>query len=123
MAAAGEPVPAECHEAFTSRHLALVLDKCYTRAELDDRSVKKKECKAGGEVLVERPLKGLVPRCLDRDGAAFKALEKTKAKSKEQRLDMLSECRPAGCESAVDLFLWLVQVTLCMLSAACGGTD
>ena len=104
-------MPEESHAAFTSRHLALVLDKCFSRAELDDQTVKeKKEGKDGLEAVVERPVKGLVPRCLEKDGAAFEALKKTKAKTKEQRLSMLSECRPEGCKSAVDLFLWLVEV-------------
>jgi hypothetical protein len=118
VAAAG-PVPEECHAAFTSRHLALVLDKCYSRAELDERNEKeKKESKEGSEAVVERTVKGLVPRCLDKAGEAFKALEKTNNKGKKQRLSMLSECRPEGCKSAVDLFLWLVEVILpssCML--------
>ena len=109
--AAAESVPEESHASFTSRHLALVLDKCYKTADLDDRIVKeKKEGKDGSEAVVERTVKGLVPRCLEKDGAAFEALKKTKAKTKEQRLSMLSECRPEGCKSAVDLFLWLVEV-------------
>jgi hypothetical protein len=118
-------VPEECHAAFTSRHLAFVLNKCYSRAELDDQNVKvKKEGKEGSEAVVERTVKGLVPRCLDKDGEAFKALEKTKTKSKEQRLSMLSECRPEGCKSAVDLFLWLVEVinpAIVMYAAAVSG--
>ena len=80
----------------------------------------KKEGKDDSEAVVERLVtrEGLVPRCLEKDGAAFKALERTKAKTKEQRLSMLSECRLEGCKSAVDLFLWLVKVippSPCML--------
>jgi hypothetical protein len=116
IVAAAEPVPEESHTAFTSRHLAFVLNKCYKAPDLDERNEKEK--KDGAEAAPPRTVKGLVPRCLDKDGEAFKALEKTKTKSKEQRLSMLSECRPEGCKSAVDLFLWLVKVILplsCML--------
>ena len=60
----------------------------------------------------------MVPKCLEKDYNAFRALDKTKAKSKEQRLEMLSECRPEGSKSAVDLFLWLVEVILCQAYTA-----
>ena len=60
---------------------------------------------------VERAVKGLVTKCLEKDANAFRSLlENTKSKSKEYRLTALSECRPEGCSSAVDLFLWLVEV-------------
>ena len=61
-------------------------------------------------------VKGLVPKCLDKDASAFSSLERTKAKGKAARLGLLSECRPEGCSSAVDLFLWLVEVSgaMCM---------
>ena len=113
-------MPEEWHAAFTSRHLALVLNKCYSRADLFHQIVKeKKEGKDGAEVEVERTVKGLVPRCLEKGGAAFEALKRIKGRNKEPRLSTLSECRPEGCKSAADLFLWLVEVTQsapCMLS-------
>ena len=59
---------------------------------------------------VERLLKGLIPKCLEKDGIAFKRLENTKSKTKEYRLSALCECRPEGCGSAVELFLWLIEV-------------
>jgi hypothetical protein len=100
----------DCHEVFTSKHLAKVLDKCFTNVELDDHSITEEKVKAGEAVQVERILKGLVPKCLEKDGVAFKSLVNTKSKSKEYRLSLLCECRPEGCNSAVDLFLWLIEV-------------
>ena len=110
MLSAVETLDSERYKAFTSKHLAKVLDKCFTNVELDDHSVTEEKEKAGETVQVERILKGLVPKCLEKDGVAFKALVNTKSKSKEHRLSLLCECRPEGCESAVDLFLWLIEV-------------
>ena len=70
---------------------------------------------------VERVVKGLVSKCLDKDAVAFKSLGNTKSKSKEYRLTALSECRPEGCGSAVDLFLWLVEVRRRRLCDICAG--
>ena len=100
----------ECHEAFTSKHLAKVLDKCFKLVELDDHVVKETKERGGQTVEVERTVKGLVGKCLEKDGAAFKALESVRSKPKEQRLSALVECRPAECRSAVDLLLWLIEV-------------
>ena len=95
---------------FTSKHLSKVLDKCFTGIELDDHTVTEEKEKAGQAVQVERVVKGLVPKCLEKDGVAFKPLANTKSKTKEYRLSALCDCRPEGCGSAVDLFLWLVEV-------------
>ena len=101
---------ADCVARFSSKHLCKVLDKCFTSVEMDDHIVTEEKDKGGQLVQVERDVKGLVPKCLEKDGAAFKALENTKSKSKEHRLSLLCECRPEGCGSAVDLLLWLVEV-------------
>ena len=103
-------MPPECHFDFTSRHLALVLDKCYSRDELGNYSVKEEAARGGLKAGAKRMAKGLVPKCLGNDGQAFKVLERTASKPKAWRLRVLSECRPEGCKSAVDLFLWLVEV-------------
>ena len=109
-AAAVETLAADCHVKFTSKHLAKVLDKCFTSVEMDDHTVSEEKDKGGQLVQVERTVKGLVARCLEKDGVAFRALENTKSKSKEHRLSLLSESRPDGCSSAADLLLWLVEV-------------
>ena len=114
-----ETLTSESHEKFTSKHLAKVLDKCFTGIELDDHSVTEEKERAGQAVQVERAVKGLVTKCLEKDAVAFRSLGNTKSKSKEYRLTALSECRPEGCSSAVDLFLWLVEVRrerLCLYS-------
>ncbi len=105
-----ETLTPECHAKFTSKHLSKVLDRCFTSIELDDHTVAEEKEKAGQAVQVERVVKGLVSKCLEKDAIAFKSLGNTKSKSKEYRLTALSECRPEGCGSAVDLFLWLVEV-------------
>ena len=105
-----ELLDADCVARFSSKHLCKVLDKCFTSVEMDDHIVTEEKDKGGQLVQVERDVKGLVPKCLEKDGAAFKALENTKSKSKEHRLSLLCECRPEGCGSAVDLLLWLVEV-------------
>ncbi len=79
--------------------------------QLDDYVITEEKDKDGQQVQVERPAKGLVSKCLEKDGSAFKPLENTKSKSKEQRLSLLCECRPEGCCNAVDLALWLVEVS------------
>ncbi len=107
-----ETLGSECHEKFTSKHLSKVLDKCFTGIELDDHTVTEEKEKAGQAVQVERVVKGLVSKCLEKDEVSFKPLANTKSKSKEYRLSALCECRPEGCSSAVDLFLWLVEVSL-----------
>ena len=113
-AAAADAVPQECHSDFTSRHLALVLDKCYSRDELDDYTLKDEAARGGHKMA-----KGLVPKCLGKDGQAFKVLERTASKPKAWRLTELSKCRPEGCKSAVDLFLWLVEVRLRPCAGCC----
>ena len=95
---------------FTSQHLGKVLDRCFSDEDLDDHSISEEKEKGGQVMLVERTVKGLVPKCLDKDGEAFKTLQGTEKVSKEQRLSLLCECRPEGCSSAVDLALWLVEV-------------
>jgi hypothetical protein len=87
----------------------LVLGKCFKSKGLDNQTANEKE---GGKSGSKQLGKGLVPKCLEKDCNAFRTLHKTKGKTKEQRLDMLSECRPEGCKSAVDLFLWLLEVIL-----------
>ena len=105
-----ESLSDECHRQFSSRHLSKVLDKCFSSVELDDHSIKEVKDKDGHAVEVERAAKGLVSKCVEKDASAFRSLENTKSKSKEYRLTALCECRPEGCRSAVDLFLWLVEV-------------
>jgi hypothetical protein len=78
--------------------------------ELDDHTVTEEKDKGGQAVQVQRGVKGLVPKCLEKDAVAFKSLCNTKSKTKEHRLGLLCECRPEGCGSAVDLFLWLIEV-------------
>jgi hypothetical protein len=59
----------------------------------------------------KRVVPGLVTRCLNKDEAAFSTLKRTKAKPRWERLKILSECRPQGCDdTAVGLFLWLIKV-------------
>ena len=72
---------------FTNDHLAKVLDKCFDRTDLND----------------------FVDKCLSGDPQAFKELERTKACTKRERLGRVSYCRPAGCQTAADLFIWLVE--------------
>ena len=110
MDAAVEEIASECVRNFTSQHLTLVLSKCYKANELDDHTIAEEKEKAGQTVQAERTVKGLVPRCLEKDEVAFSSLSRTKTKPKGARLSLLSECRPEGCSSAVDLFLWLVEV-------------
>jgi hypothetical protein len=107
-----ETLGSDRHDKFTSKHLSKVLDKCFTSIELDDHTVTEEKEKAGQAMQVERVVKGLVSKCLDKDAVAFRSLGNTKSKSKEYRLTTLSECRPEGCGSAVDLFLWLVEVRM-----------
>jgi len=110
LSIAAETDDAESKQRFSSKHLAKVLDKCFTSVEMDDHTVSEEKDKGGQLVQVERTVKGLVARCLEKDGVAFRALENTKSKSKEHRLSLLSESRPDGCSSAADLLLWLVEV-------------
>lgn len=117
-----EAITPECHEKFTSKHLSKVLDKCFTSIELDDHTVTEEKERAGQAVQAERVVKGLVSKCLDKDAIAFRSLGNTKSKSKEYRLTALSECRPEGCDSAVDLFLWLVEVRGSRLCDVCAAT-
>ena len=100
----------ESHVSFTSKHLALVLGRCFKANELENFKITEEKEKAGQTVQAERTVKGLVPRCLEKDEVAFSSLSRTKAKPKGARLSLLSECRPEGCSSAVDLLLWLVEV-------------
>ncbi len=78
----------------------------------------KENIKDGQKAQIEKSVKGLVHKCLEKDKAAFEPLHRVKGESKEVRLSLLSECRPASCGSAVDLFLWLVEVNYpwCALS-------
>ena len=113
---AAEELSPDCGAVFTSQHLAMVLGKCFKVEELDDHTITEAKERGGQTAQVERVVKGLVPKCLDKDASAFSSLERTKAKGKAARLGLLSECRPEGCSSAVDLFLWLVEVSgaMCM---------
>jgi hypothetical protein len=100
------------HKSFSSRHLAKVLDKCFNASDLDDQIVTeaKENIKDGQKPQLEKSVKGLVHKCLEKNKAAFEPLHRVKGESKEVRLSILSECRPDSCGSAVDLFLWLVEV-------------
>ena len=101
---------ADCHDAFTSKHLVKVLDKCFKSVELDDHVVKESRERGGQTVEVDKTVKGLVDKCLEKVGAAFKGLENTRSKTKEYRLSVLCECRPGECRSAAELLLWLIEV-------------
>jgi hypothetical protein len=109
---AAEIIDESRHKSFSSKHLASVLDKCFDTSELDDQTVTeaKENIKDGQKTQIEKSVKGLVHKCLEKDKAAFESLNRAKSASKEIRLSILSECRPASCGSAVDLFLWLVEV-------------
>ena len=76
-------------EEFTDSALRAVLDRCFIKGTLDE----------------------LVDQCLNKDISAFTSLERTKAKSKRERLILLCSCRPDGCKNAANLFRYLVQVS------------
>ena len=120
ISCAVETLENDSRNTFTSKHLAKVLDKCFKNTELDDYVVTEDKEKSGQTVQVERTIKGLVSKCLEKDAVAFKALEHTRCKTKEYRLNILSECRPERCVSAVDLFLWLVEVCCCVCARLVG---
>ena len=71
---------------FRDDHLASALDHCFHRSDMD----------------------ALVDRCVEADTLAFQQLRNTQSLSKRKKLKILCCCRPAGCQSAADLFLWLV---------------
>ncbi len=75
-------------ENFNNTALVQVLGKCFDKDELDQ----------------------FVSKCLAKDIVGFALLEKTKSKTKKERLKLLSVCRPAECTTAADLFRYLIQV-------------
>lgn len=111
-----EKLSPECYVQFTDSHLAMVLHKCFKRPELDDHIVQDEGDTGDQKLPRTRKVKGLVSRCLDRDDIAFAKLKNTKARPKEFRLKVLSECRPEDCSNAVELFLWLIKVKPWLLS-------
>ena len=97
----------ECRLRFTCKHLAKVLDRCFTGIEMDDYMVTIR--RDDGESREARR-KGFITKCLELDADAFRPLRSTKSKSKEFRLLEVSGCRPGGCKDATDLMFWLVKV-------------
>ncbi len=73
---------------FTSEIFVRVMEKCFSKDGMH----------------------AVVDKCTEAEKEAFQVLEKTRAKPRAARLRLLSTCRPVGCETVADLFLWLVQV-------------
>jgi hypothetical protein len=111
---AAEIIDENRHKSFSSRHLAEVLDRCFTTSELDNQAVTeaKENVRDEQKPQIEKSVKGLIHKCLEKDKSGFEPLNRVKGESKEVRLSVLSECRPSSCRTAVDLFLWLVEVNL-----------
>ena len=67
--------------------------------------------------------KGLISKCLEKDPLAFKQLQNSNDLPKGHRISILTQCRPKDCQTAVDLFLWLIEVVLVfLLLEACSLT-
>ena len=112
LSTAAEIIDGSRHKSFSNRHLAAVLEKCFSASEIDGRIVTeaKENIKDGNKTQIEKLAKGLVHKCIEKDKAAFESLHQVKGESTDICLSALSECRPVSCGSAVDLFIWLVEV-------------
>ena len=75
-------------DEFTTFALFTILDKCFNKEQLDT----------------------LILKCIEKDCVAFALVDRTKSRTKHERLKLLCNCFPSGCENAADLFRYLVEV-------------